>query len=505
MPFNKDGLWVEPAAYWASPEGQAEQRRIQEGAQSAMSAEGQAGIISPTGWTGDMSEGGGGLTYVAPPPAPSEDLDQYQGYASQHIQANSPQWQAALNAYNTGQPVPKEFRSTIQHLAAYHEQGQAAPGKLTTEMANASLAQWNVDAPASSALSRFGEWAVPLGLTAAVGAAGGALLSGTGGTAAGAGAGGTAAAGSTAAMTPEAYAAGTAAGYGTTGTAASAGLGTLAAPAATAVPAAGMIGTGSTTAADATLGGVGASTGGAGTSNTLGSLAAGSTIANTVANSGGDSTSSSGDGGFWDSAGNWVSNNSSGLGALLQGGTSLWAGQQGVDAANKATDELRRQFDIGQTNAAPWLEAGKNALGAQQDLMGLGANGPEAQLSSLMQSPGYQFRLNQGRRNLEASSAARGGMGSGKAGTAMTNYGQDYASNEYGNRLNQLAGVSGTGQTQANQNMNAGMNYAGEMGNASLMGAQSRQSGILGAGSALSNWMNPQPKQMTLADLLRSK
>lgn len=193
------------------------------------------------------------------------------------------------------------------------------------------------------------------------------------------------------------------------------------------------------------------------------------------------------------------------LGSLIQGGTALWAGQQGVDAANKATDELRRQFDIGQTNSAPWLEAGKTALGAQQDLMGLGANGPEAQLSSLMNSPGYQFRLNTGRRNLEASSAARGGMGSGKAATAMNQYGQDYASNEYGNRLNQLAGVSGTGQTQANQNMNTGMNYAGEMGNASLAGAQARQSGILGAGSALSNWLNPPKKELTLADLLRSQ
>ena len=193
------------------------------------------------------------------------------------------------------------------------------------------------------------------------------------------------------------------------------------------------------------------------------------------------------------------------LASLIQGGSALWAGQQGVDAADKATDELRRQFDIGQTNAAPWLEAGKNALGAQQDLMGLGANGPEAQLSSLMNSPGYKFRRNQGNKNLEASSAARGGMGSGKAMTAMSQYGQDYASNEYGNRLNQLAGVSGTGQVQANNNMNAGMNYAGEMGNASLAGAQARQSGILGAGSALSNWMNPQPKQMTLADLLRSQ
>lgn len=320
---------------------------------------------------------------------------------------------------------------------------------------------------------------------------GGAALAGAG-AAAGAGAGSTAggvAGGS------EVLAGGAGAGQGLSAA-------TLGTEAASTLPAAGMIGTGSVSAADATLGGVGSATGGAGTSNTLGTLAAGSALSG--GNDGG-STTSTDNGGFWDSAGNWVSNNSAGLGALLQGGTALWAGQQGVDAANRATDEMRRQFDIGQANAAPWLEAGKNALGAQQDLMGLGENGPEAQLSSLMNSPGYQFRLNQGRRNLEASSAARGGMGSGKAATAMTNYGQDYASNEYGNRLNQLAGVSGTGQTQANQSMNTGMNYAANIGNAAITGANARQSGILGAGSALSNWLNPQPKQLTLADLLRSQ
>lgn len=179
------------------------------------------------------------------------------------------------------------------------------------------------------------------------------------------------------------------------------------------------------------------------------------------------------------------------LGSLIQGGTALVAGQQGVNAANEATEEMRRQFDIGQENMAPWLEAGRTALTAQQELMGLGETGPEGQLSALMSSPGYQFRLGQGQRSLEASSAARGGMGSGKAGTAMAQFGQDYASNEYGNRLNQLAGLSGTGQSQAQYGAGLGMGYAGEMGNASLVGANARQSGIIGAGSALSNLMNP--------------
>lgn len=317
------------------------------------------------------------------------------------------------------------------------------------------------------------------GAAAGGGAAGGAASAAGGAGATGAGAG---AFGTTAGTAGTGTLVGEAAG-GTVGLGAS-GLGTGAG--ATGATTGGIVGSGGMTAAEAGMMGVGGS-------NALSSLG------------GGSSTTPSSAGGYLDSAGNWVSDNQSGLSSLLQGGASLWAGEQGAQAADKATAELRRQFDIGQANTQPWLQAGQKALGAQQDLMGLGAGGPEAQLSSLMASPGYQFRLGQGRRNLEASSAARGGMGSGKAGTAMQQYGQEFASNEYGNRLNQLAGLSGTGQTQAAQSMQAGMGYAGDIGSASLAGSQARQSGILGAGTALSNWMNPQPKQPTLADLLRGQ
>lgn len=177
------------------------------------------------------------------------------------------------------------------------------------------------------------------------------------------------------------------------------------------------------------------------------------------------------------------------LASLIQGGTALVAGEIGAGAAEDATAEMRRQFDIGQENIQPFREA-------QLDLLGLGKGGPEAQLASLMASPGYQFRLQQGQKGLEASSAARGGMGSGKALTAATQYGQEYASGEYGNRLNQLAG----GQTQARQDLQSGMNYAGEIGSAGLVGSQMRQSGLLGAGQAASNILNP-PRVNALSDL----
>jgi len=164
------------------------------------------------------------------------------------------------------------------------------------------------------------------------------------------------------------------------------------------------------------------------------------------------------------------------------------AGQQG--AANLSLAELKRQYDISQNNLAPWLRAGTRALTEQQALMGLGGDTAGA-LASLRSAPGYQFRLQQGQRGLEGGLAARGGMGSGKAMTAASGWNQDFASNEYANRLNQLAGLSSTGQSTATGLANLGQNYATGAGNiwqgsanaqgaAGIAGENAWQSGILG-------------------------
>lgn len=151
------------------------------------------------------------------------------------------------------------------------------------------------------------------------------------------------------------------------------------------------------------------------------------------------------------------------------------AAAEGAAATRASVEENKRQFDIGQTNLAPWLSAGKAALSEQEALMGLNGDS-EGAMRTLQNSPGYSFRLNQGQRGLNAGLAARGGMGSGKSLVAGTNYNQDFASNEYGNRLNQLAGMSGTGQATANTSAGMGANYANTnsgllAGNANSQGA----------------------------------
>lgn len=60
--------------------------------------------------------------------------------------------------------------------------------------------------------------------------------------------------------------------------------------------------------------------------------------------------------------------------------------------------------------------------------------GPDAQ--SVLNDPGYQFRLGQGEQALQQSAAAKGTLNGGATQKAVLGYGQDYASNEFNNVWN---------------------------------------------------------------------
>tara|TARA_R110000850_G_scaffold241830_1_gene366424 strand:+ start:81 stop:1160 length:1080 start_codon:yes stop_codon:yes gene_type:complete len=99
--------------------------------------------------------------------------------------------------------------------------------------------------------------------------------------------------------------------------------------------------------------------------------------------------------------------------------------------------------------------------------------------------PGYQFRLDEGNKALERNLAARGKTFSPEASKALQGYGQNLASEEYGNAynrynqdqtnvFNRLAGISGLGQQASQQLTGVGQNYSNQVGqtNASLANAQ---------------------------------
>ncbi len=179
-----------------------------------------------------------------------------------------------------------------------------------------------------------------------------------------------------------------------------------------------------------------------------------------------------------------------------------------VASSNNAIDQEQsaRNYALGVQNGAynqelgniePYIQTGAAALNqlGQGTQPGGEFNSTPTGAQVLAQDPGYDFRLQQGQLALERAEAAGGGVGSGGALKAATQYGQDYASGEYNSAFNRflqnrqanysnLANLAGLGQTGNAQALNAGENYANESTAAGLNSAAAIGNLMTGAGNA---------------------
>lgn len=121
-------------------------------------------------------------------------------------------------------------------------------------------------------------------------------------------------------------------------------------------------------------------------------------------------------------------------------------------------------------------------------------NGPQTpsgpDMSAFFTSPGYQFRRDEGMRGINNSFAARGGALSGNALRALTDFNSNIASSEFGNYVNQLAGIAGVGQSATNTTATFGAQNAQNIGNNAIIAGNARASGILGSNQAWGDTIN---------------
>lgn len=201
------------------------------------------------------------------------------------------------------------------------------------------------------------------------------------------------------------------------------------------------------------------------------------------------------------------------------------AAGKSADAAKYAADVQKQIYDASRADQQPYRDVANNALAMLNS--GVSPGGQFTQQFgytpfNYQSDPGYNFRLQEGIKALDRSAASRGGLFSGAAMKGVTRYGQDYASNEYGNAFNRyntdlnnrynifqgnnnqlfnrLSALAGLGQTATNALGTAGANYASNVGNismgnaanqgnAALAGGQIRASSYQGLGNALGrNW-----------------
>lgn len=113
-------------------------------------------------------------------------------------------------------------------------------------------------------------------------------------------------------------------------------------------------------------------------------------------------------------------------------------------------------------------------------------------------STGYQFRLGEGMNALNSGYAGAGVLQSGDAMRAATEYGQNFASNEFGNYMGQLGNqqsvglqgagaLAGVGVDHANSISALNMNNANNITNSAVARANNSNAMIGGIGNAFQN------------------
>lgn len=204
-----------------------------------------------------------------------------------------------------------------------------------------------------------------------------------------------------------------------------------------------------------------------------------------------------------------------GGGAALLGGAMASSGAQGAaqtqsDAANRSADLQKQMFDQQMALQEPYRQAGLTGQNRLMELMGLGGNtgavgygkySRDFGMQDFQQDPGYAFRLSEGLKGLDRQAAARGGLISGGALKAATQYGQDMGSQEYQNAFNRyqtnrtnqlqpLGNLMASGQSAASNQGSAAGAYGSAGGNAIMQAGQSTAAGQLGVGNTMSNALN---------------
>lgn len=156
-------------------------------------------------------------------------------------------------------------------------------------------------------------------------------------------------------------------------------------------------------------------------------------------------------------------------------------------SANKAASAQKRSArdqiayseqtrDMIREDLRPFYESGVGANAALNYLAGLGDQ-PEG-YAGFSTTPGYEFRRGEAMDAVSGMAAANGSLNSGRVMKALQGRADGLASAEYGNYINMLAGLAGSGQnaaagmgTAATNTMGQVNNAYGAMGNASAAGA----------------------------------
>lgn len=186
------------------------------------------------------------------------------------------------------------------------------------------------------------------------------------------------------------------------------------------------------------------------------------------------------------------------------------AGAQ-IQAGREAAAQNERMFNKQVELQKPFRDVGVNAL---PELVAASHYTPFG-MEQFQADPGYAFRMREGLKALDRSAAARGGLLSGNQLRGITQFGQDLASQEYGNafnrynigfqnRLNPLQSLAGFGQTSTNQLAGAAGQLGTNLSNIAMNQGNARASGYMGMANAASSGLGQYLNYSQGQDLLKA-
>jgi hypothetical protein len=166
-----------------------------------------------------------------------------------------------------------------------------------------------------------------------------------------------------------------------------------------------------------------------------------------------------------------------------------------LQGAREGAAAEREMFERQVELQRPFREAGEQAL---NKLLPMAMNYKPFSLKDFELDPGYQFRMQEGRRAVENSMLARGMGLSGSMLRGVTRYGQGIGSEEFmnaynrfqanrANEMNPLQALAGVGQTSANTLSGAAGQLGSSLSNLAVGAGNARASAYAGTANALAS------------------
>jgi hypothetical protein len=175
------------------------------------------------------------------------------------------------------------------------------------------------------------------------------------------------------------------------------------------------------------------------------------------------------------------------------------SGDAQADAAGKAANAevqsnreniafQKEVFQQQREDNAPWREVGAASLEQLNQGVQSGEFQPGEFNFKFKEDPGYQFRKQEGINALDASASARGRLKSGAQQRAVTRFGSNLASQEYGNAFNRSLTEYKTdaSRKQGQFNRLASLSNVGQVANSADQAARSEMASNVSASTTAS-------------------